>query len=497
MSSDTASSSTSSAIFSQSLLILLGVIALLFGYREWVVLNTPITLFYDEAYYLGWAQTPDWGYYSKPPVVAWVIALTTGLFGNAEWAVKLGAPVLYSLTAIVLYFSARKLAGNKAGLYCGLIFMLMPLVAFNSLFITTDAPLLFFWALSFYAFLNALETNQWRWWLGAALAGGLGLLSKLTFILLPVTFLLYAVFSEKGRQLLFNPRFWIACFLALACLLPNLYWNYQHDFISFQHVTEISRQGSKPISFARLSEFWGGQLFVFGPVFLVYMFWCGIRRKQRSEHTTLLWSLFWPTFILLSVQALMAKANINWAGPAYIGAALLTGYYLSQLNSKKVLMAGLLVNLLLSMAFYHYTTVTNVLGIERKDGSDPYKRLKGWPEFVGQFQPWFDEYPDHKLASDSRKLLAYFGYYISPQDFEGVALSKDNHIKDHYELKYPLSSRSEDQFLFVSEAITEQELRRYFTDVTLLTTQELAVYSNFTRQALLYKVSGVKKARSE
>lgn len=493
----TASSSTSTAIFSKYLLILLGAIVVLFGYREWVVLNTPITLFYDEAYYLGWAQTPDWGYYSKPPVVAWVIALTTGLFGNAEWAVKLGAPVLYSLTAIILYFSARKLAGDKAGLYSGLIFLLMPLVAFNSLFITTDAPLLFFWALSFYAFLQALENNRWRWWLCAALAGGLGLLSKLTFILLPVTFLMYALFSAQGRQLLLNPRFWIACFLALGCLLPNLYWNYQHDFISFQHVADISHQGSKPVSFSRLTEFWGGQLFVFGPVFLVYMLWCGIRRKQRSEHTTLLWSLFWPTFIALSVQALMARANVNWAGPAYVGAALLTGYYLSQLNNKKVLIAGLSVNLLLSMGFYHYVAVTDAIGIERKHGSDPYKRLKGWPEFVGQFQPWFEQYPDHKLASDSRKLLAYFGYYISPQDFKGVALSNDSYIEDHYELKYPLSQSTEDRFLFVTEEDLEQALQKYFSEVTLLTVQELAIYSNFTRHARLYKVSGFRGIPSE
>lgn len=493
----TSAANRSDTLFSRSLLILLAAIVVLFGYREWVVLNTPITLFYDEAYYLGWAQTPDWGYYSKPPVVAWVIALTTGVFGNAEWAVKLGAPLLYSLTAIILFFSGRKLAGDKAGLYSGLIFLMMPLVAFNSLFITTDAPLLFFWALSFYAFLRALDDNQWRWWLTAALAGGLGLLSKLTFILLPVTFLLYAVFSEQGRRLLQNPRFWIACFGALACLLPNLYWNYQHDFISFQHVAEISQQGSNPVSFSRLTEFWAGQLLVFGPILLVYMFWCGLRRKPRSEHITLLWSLFWPTFIVLSVQALMARANVNWAGPAYVGAALLTGCYLSQLNNKKVLISGLVFNLLLSAAFYHYSTVTDLIGIERKDGSDPYKRLKGWPEFVGQFQPWFDEYPNHKLASDSRKLLAYFGYYLQPQDFKGVALSDNSHIEDHYELKYPLSQSTEDNFLFVSEKDLSQTLQRYFTEVELLTEQSFTVYSNFSRQARLYKVSGFKGINNE
>ncbi|WP_290697466.1 glycosyltransferase family 39 protein [Amphritea sp.] len=470
----------------------LALLAVLFIYRGWVVIDSPITLFYDEAYYLGWAQTPDWGYYSKPPMVGWLIALTTSIFGNAEWAVKLAAPVLYSSAAVLIYRTADFLAGAKAALSAGAIFLLMPLVGFNSLFITTDAPLIFFWCLCFYAFLQAKTHNNWAWWLLAGVAGGLGLLSKYTFVLLPATFLLYGAISPVGRQLLLNPRFWITCLLALSFLLPNLYWNYQHDFISFQHTAEISHQTSSSLSFSRLVEFWGGQLFVFGPVLLIYMVIRGLKRQPRSDTEKLLWSLFWPTFAVLSIQALMARANVNWAGPAYIGASLLTGYYLSQIKGYRILIIGLLANFLLAVSFYHYAAVTDALGIERKHGTDPYKRLLGWPEFVNKFQPWFDQNPDYKLASDSRKLLAYFGYYISPQDFKGVALSDDSYIEDHYELKYPLSKSTEKQFLFVTEEDIEVKLNSYFSEVTLLTEQKLQLYSNFARSAKLYKVSGFK-----
>ncbi len=475
----------------------LTLIVALFFYREWVVLNTPITLFYDEAYYLGWAQTPDWGYYSKPPMVGWLIALTTEVFGNAEWAVKLAAPLLYSAAAVIIYLTADRFSSEnsrspKAAFFSGSIFLLMPLIGFNSLFITTDAPLIFFWCLCFYAFMRAKESNQVLWWLVAGVAGGLGLLSKYTFIILPTTFLLYAAISPAGRQLLLNPRFWLTCLLALSFLLPNLYWNYQHDFISFQHTAEISHQSSSSLSITRLLEFWSGQLFVFGPVFLIYMFIRGMKRQPRPDIEKLLWSLFWPTFAVLSIQAFMARANVNWAGPAYVGAALLTGYYLSQVKGYRLLLGGLLLNLLLSVGFYHYGALTNALGIERKWGNDPYKRILGWPQFVHQFQPWFDQYPDYKLLSDSRKLLAYFGYYITPQDFKGVALSDDSYIEDHYELQYPLSQSKETKFLFITEHDIDAKLHRYFTHVTLLTEQTLPLYSNFSRSARLYKVSGFK-----
>ena len=473
--------------------LFLGLILMVFCYREWVVLSTPITLFYDEAYYLGWAQTPDWGYYSKPPMVGWLIALTTSIFGNAEWAVKLAAPVLYSAAAIIIYRTALRLKDSKAAFISGTAFLLMPLIAFNSLFITTDAPLIFFWCLSFYAFLRARESNDWHWWLLAGIAGGLGLLSKYTFILMPVTFLLYAGFSQDGRKLLLNSRFWITCVLALVFLLPNLYWNYQHDFISFQHTAEISKQSSNTINFGRMAEFWGGQLFVFGPVFLIYMVIRGLKRTPRSDTERLLWALFWPTFLVLSTQALMARANINWAGPAYIGASLLVGYYLSQVKGLKVFIAGIVINLAFAMAFYHYGAVTNILNIERKWGSDPYTRILGWPEFVQQFQSGFDQNPDLKLSSDSRKLLAYFGYYITPQDFKGTALSPDAHIEDHYELKYPIARSDRKAFLFITESMNKSDLLKYFDQVTLITEQQLDLYSNFSRSARLYKVSGYKQ----
>src|SRR5881392_138561 len=52
----------------------------------------PAGLYPDEAQYWFWAQTPALGYYSKPPLIAWVIALTTGLFGESEFAIRLSAP---------------------------------------------------------------------------------------------------------------------------------------------------------------------------------------------------------------------------------------------------------------------------------------------------------------------------------------------------------------------------------------------------------------------
>ena len=48
----------------------------------WLAGN-PIDLYPDEAQYWLWSRVPAFGYYSKPPLVAWLIALTTAVFGTS------------------------------------------------------------------------------------------------------------------------------------------------------------------------------------------------------------------------------------------------------------------------------------------------------------------------------------------------------------------------------------------------------------------------------
>lgn len=469
-------------------------------YRVWISQHTPIPLFFDEAYYLSWAQHLDWGYYSKPPMVAWLITLTTSVFGNASWAVKLAAPTLYAASSVLIYLCGLKIAGNRAGFYSALVFLFMPLVAFNSLFITTDAPLLFFWALAWLCFLQALQSNNFVWWLAAGLAGGLGLLSKYTFILLPCAFLLYATMSALGRQLLANPRFWLACTVALACLLPNLYWNYQHDFISFQHTAEISKQaetGFDPIaSLGRGLEFFAGQSLVFGLVFFIVLLRCGFQalsNKSASVDDTerLLWSLFLPCFALIGLQAFTARANVNWAAPSYIAASLLVGRALTVATEQQGMVkwwrAGLAFNLVLMLSFYHYAAFTEALGIERKKGSDPFKRVLGWEQLAQTIQPTVNRYPDTPIVGSSRKVLSYFGYYLQPQRFEPLYFDGTAHIGNHYELRYPLRSSEQRELLYIGNW-PEQKLRQYFQQVEKLDYQQLDVYSNFSREISVYRV---------
>ena len=54
----------------------------------------------DEAQYWYWSTYFDWGYYSKPPLVAWVIALFSSFFGSSVFILKFPSPLVYKRASL-------------------------------------------------------------------------------------------------------------------------------------------------------------------------------------------------------------------------------------------------------------------------------------------------------------------------------------------------------------------------------------------------------------
>src|ERR1700730_16314224 len=86
-----------------------------------LILYAGIGLGPDEAQYWTWSQALDWGYYSKPPGVAWQIWLGTTLFGQTEWGVRSFSVFLAIFQALGVYFLALR-AGlfRQTAFWCGL-----------------------------------------------------------------------------------------------------------------------------------------------------------------------------------------------------------------------------------------------------------------------------------------------------------------------------------------------------------------------------------------
>ena len=97
----------------------------------------------DEAYHFLYAAHPALSYYDHPPMVAYLIAFSTKLFGDNLFGIRffgcvIGFVVLYCLGA---------LSREKTIVAC---LLFSPLAIFGAILMTPDIPLLLFWTLYLY-----------------------------------------------------------------------------------------------------------------------------------------------------------------------------------------------------------------------------------------------------------------------------------------------------------------------------------------------------------
>lgn len=481
-------------------------LAVLTLYRILVLLQPHLSLFYDEAYYYHWSLEPAFGYYSKPPFVAWLISLGTLIAGHSVLGVKLAAPVLYSASALVIYHCGQKIASKKSGVIAGLVFISSTVIGFNSVFITTDAPLIFFWSLSIYMCIRCLDSGSLKDWFLLGMTVGMGMLSKYTMAALPLAVFLFMLSDNKYRLLLTQYKPWLAAVIAGAIFSLNLWWNSEHGWIAFLHTSEISQQGKNGFNISGFLEFALGQIFVFGPIWAYLIIRIALRvknsnaasevsdcRQRFKDIPKLLLFISLGILALISIQAITSRAFINWAAPWVVACSILIGVYSKTFNNIKWLRIGLLTHLLLLSAFYHWPQLLNHLQIEQSRKNNPYQRLAGWDQVASKLKPILEQHPDALLASDSRDLLAYLGFHALPGQPELVRWNPNSeNIRDHYDLHYNMRqySGSVTSFIFVTKkALAPSKLAR-FDQSTLIANITEQVYVDKARSIFVYHLSG-------
>lgn len=302
-------------------------------------------LFVDDAQYWFWGQDLAWGYYSKPPLIAWLLRLVTEIGSDAPFWIRLPLPLINGATAVLVALIARRVWDARTGALAGAGFASLPGVAVGSALVSTDTPMLFFFAAAMLAQLRLAQRRSlgWACILGAAV--GLGLLSKYAMIYFPLCAALAAALLPQARIGWRDAG--LAAVLALALVAPNLAWNAAHDFTTLQHTADNADWEGVRLDFAGLAEFVGGQFAVAGPVlFAAYL--VGLARLGRDPRLRYFAVMSLPVFAVVSAQALNSGANANWAAAAHLGAVAIAAAVLR--GRPAWLAAGLAINLAVTLA---------------------------------------------------------------------------------------------------------------------------------------------------
>lgn len=361
----------------------------------------------DEAYYWDWGRRLDWGYYSKPPMIGWLMGLVGRLSGNTEWALRLAPLVLGTLSLGVLCRLAREIYCARAAFFALLFVAITPGNAALSLLFTIDAPLVLAWTLALLAFWRALQRpGAWAAWLLLGAALGFGMLSKQMMLLFPVLMVLVVTLAREHRACLANPRFWAAIVLGMAFLIPNLLWQQKNGWPTVSHMSEHFVVGN-PASQEQpdfgdhlgwFVQFPLTQAVLYSPVtwVLVLMLLIAAFRGWRAlgarERLLVMFSA--PGLLVFHAMAARQDVHANWPAVYFISAFVLFGGWLA--GAVELISArwrswawrGLWVSAALVLAVYFHPLLARPLGFaghKRLDSMNELRAWKGAGEKAGEF----------------------------------------------------------------------------------------------------------------
>jgi 4-amino-4-deoxy-L-arabinose transferase-like glycosyltransferase len=256
----------------------------------------------DEFLYLAEGKHLAWGFMEVPPVLsifAWLINLAGGgMFWIKFWPNLIGGACFFLAGKIIFSLNGGKFALILAFLSFTFGAYLRTFHLFQPNFLDV-----FFWTLIGYCVIRFIQTqkNSWLYMLGISV--GLGMMSKYT-VGFYTTSVLAGLLISKQRKIFLNPHLYIAGAIALLIFLPNLLWQYNHNFPVFAHMDELQET---QLQYNQTGQFISEQFMMHLPV--VYVWLAGllfiIFAEEGKKYRFYAWAFL---FVVLLMIYLKGKA---------------------------------------------------------------------------------------------------------------------------------------------------------------------------------------------
>lgn len=480
--------------------------------------NCPLDLAPDEAHYWDWSRHLDWSYYSKGPLVAWIIhvscwmfgALSIQLTGSEMLAVRLPAVICGSLLLTGLYVLTVQV-WRREGLALAIVALglTMPLLAAGSMLMTIDAPYTCCWVWALVigyraVFLGSsgadpvLRTGAKRWeWPVLGMIVGVGILAKYTMVLFLPFMGLFLLATPTHRRLLVRPGFWVAALVGALCCAPIVIWNVQNDWVTLQHA-----RGHAGLQSQQLIHWFGPLRYLATQFAILLGFWFVIwvmamwhlhPGRGRGAETAYLWWISAPMFAFFGLFSLKnGGGEPNWPVTAYLsGVVLAGGWLMEELQTRSLAWRrwalgatigfgglGFMLTAALHQIAWVQPVLVRIAGPATAEQPmplrrlDPTARLRGWQTLAREVDLMRGELRtrgiEPVLAGSVWTLPGEIGFYCEghPTVYSlGLALG-DRHSQ--YDLWRPNPVADADRFVgktFIVVGVSDQVLRSAFEHV--------------------------------
>ena len=403
----------------------------------------------DEAYYWTWSRSLSACYLDHPPMVAWLIRLSTSLFGNTELGVRLLGILLVASTLIIAPWTIL-LAGAspRAAWALQLVLLFYPITHVQAAIITPDTPAMCFLVASLpLAILTFQHPHKYLLWLLLGICWGLAMLSKYTTIL-PIFGMVLALALLCSDRLA-RRGLLLAVLAACLTLGPLFWWNYTHQWASFVfQLNQNAKSGGKSF-LANLGDYLGVQFILAVPPLAILMLLAVV-------HTLRHWRTSSPAMILLSISGSLPllvfglltyrnKIQGNWPTLAYPFLLMLAAMFLdfASLQYRRWFSIGIYVTFVI---FIFLQVSPSMVG--RFSPRSSLAGIGGWSKLIARTHQFAAGRP---LACSRYQDASLFSFYLPGHPFIPVLRFPEDRLSQ-FDLWPGNTLRTEEPLVYITDA---------------------------------------------
>jgi 4-amino-4-deoxy-L-arabinose transferase-like glycosyltransferase len=450
----------------------------------------PIPITPDEAQYWYYGQNLAWGYYSKPPMLPFIIRLGTEIFGDTPFGVRFFIPILHFLNAILIYKTTQILfKDNNISFWSSVTYSLLPAVSLSACLATTDPVMMFGWCLALYCFVKIAfeQVNLFFYVILQGFAIAFGLLGKYTMIAYIGSALLAMICIYELRNQKIIVSFLSSFFIAVTLLIPHILWNATEGFVTVKHLGEnaaINKTFANPLQFL---EFFISQLGVFGPILftaLLYFVVKNFKKILQTPYVNILLFFTFPLLIIICIQAFLSRAHANWASASYITASILIIWLAFSCNKCFIYKKSTTIHIFAALFIFVIPFAYHNYAPHLPHQLDASRRYRAMDIMTKEVLHIRESLGNPAILSTDRKLVSLLIYYGKLNVGKDILFwNSDQTPHNHYEMVGSLLNGYSKPLLYIVQGHYEKPqqsptILKNFSSVKDLTTTAFTTHSN-------------------
>jgi 4-amino-4-deoxy-L-arabinose transferase-like glycosyltransferase len=264
----------------------------------------------DEVYFLDCARHLAASYVDQPGFAPLLARVSLTLFGVSLPGLRVWPALAAAAMTVLGGLTAREFGGGRrAQLFAAVGVATMPAV-WGASHVANTTPYEFLsWAGLAFVVARIGRTGELRWWPVGGLAAGLGMADNH----LMAFFALAVVLLSGGRRQIVNRWFGAAAAIAVACTVPDIWWQATHGWAAVAMTRALNGENGGPANIA----VWVLGQFLMVALVLVWVWAAGLRWLWRSGRP--LWrALVWAYGLPFVLFAVTTGGKVYYLAGAYV-----------------------------------------------------------------------------------------------------------------------------------------------------------------------------------